>query len=248
MRKTWMLVLAVFTFAILMGCTMQVNPNQQIPQITSNGQGQVRTDPDQVTASVQVLTQGKVASEAQTYNKQLSNKVKDSFVQNGLTEQDIETESYNVNPERVYIPPKDSSSTETYKIQGYTVTNTFKITVKDLDKIGEIVDDAVKAGANSVDNVAFGLSREKEVQVKGDALKLAAGKAKEKAQAMADSLGVHLGRVLSASESAYYTPYVNNFRLESKAMMADAAAAPTPITPGKVDVDTTVDVVYEINQ
>lgn len=247
MHKTLTLLLLVFTLSFAIGCTMQVNPSQQIPQINSNGQGRISTDPDQATAYIQVVSQGKVASEAQNYNKQLSGKVKDSFTKNRLKEEDIETSSYSVNPERTYYPPK-ADQKEYYKIQGYTVTHTFKITVKYLDSMGEIVDDAVKAGANSVENVEFGLSKEKEVQVKGDALKLAAGKAKEKAEAIADSLGVRLGKVLSASESAYYTPYANNYRYEAKAMMAMDAQESSPITPGKVDVDTTVSVVYEIEQ
>ncbi|HLD04853.1 MAG TPA: SIMPL domain-containing protein [Candidatus Nanoarchaeia archaeon] len=243
------LLFTAIAFLLLAACTMQVNPNQQIPQISSSGEGEITTSPDQATAYVQIVTQGKIASEAQTYNKALANKVKDTFLNNGLKEEDIETSSYNVNPERVYIPPKDPNTVETYQIRGYTVTHAFKVTVKDLDKLGEMVDDAVKAGANSVDNVVFGLSKQKEIQVKGEALKIASKKAKEKAEAIADSLGIRLGKVLSASESGGYTPYYSDYRFAAnKAMDVAAEAAPSPITPGKVDVQTSVNLVYEINQ
>ncbi len=229
-----------------MACTMQVNPNQQIPQITSSGEGEVATNPDQATAYIQIVSQGKIAREAQTYNKGLANKVKDTFLKNGLKEEDIETTSYTVNPERTYYPPKEGQK-EYYKIQGYTVTHTFKITVKDLEKLGELVDDSIQTGANSVENVEFGLSKQKEIQVKAEALKIASTKAKEKAQAIAESLGIQLGKVLSASESVGYTPYYAGFQA-NKAMLMDVEAAPSPITPGKVEVQTTVNLAYEINQ
>ena len=225
---------------------MQVNPNQQIPQITSSGEGEVATNPDQATAYIQIVSQGKIAREAQTYNKGLANKVKDTFLKNGLKEEDIETTSYTVNPERTYYPPKEGQK-EYYKIQGYTVTHTFKITVKDLEKLGELVDDSIQTGANSVENVEFGLSKQKEIQVKAEALKIASTKAKEKAQAIAESLGIQLGKVLSASESVGYTPYYAGFQA-NKAMLMDVEAAPSPITPGKVEDQTTVNLAYEINQ
>ncbi|MEK6963179.1 MAG: SIMPL domain-containing protein, partial [Nanoarchaeota archaeon] len=191
MRKALVFIAVILSVFLLSSCTMQVNPNQQIPQITSSGEGEVATNPDQATAYIQIVSQGKVAKEAQTYNKGIANKVKDAFLNNGLKEEDIETSSYSVNPERTYYPPKEGQK-EYYKIQGYTVTHTFKITVRDLDKLGELVDEAIQAGANSVENVVFGLSKQKEIQVKAEALKIASKKAKEKAQAMADSLGIQL--------------------------------------------------------
>ena len=119
--------------------------------------------------------------------------------------------------------------------------------MKDLEKLGELVDDSIQTGANSVENVEFGLSKQKEIQVKAEALKIASTKAKEKAQAIAESLGIQLGKVLSASESVGYTPYYAGFQA-NKAMLMDVEAAPSPITPGKVEVQTTVNLAYEINQ
>ena len=241
------ILIACFLFRSANVGNIQISSDSQIPQISVSGEGEVMADPDEAYVYVRVVTQDKVAAEAQRLNQEKSNVVKESFKRNGLSEKDIETSTYYVNPETRYYPPKDfETDKETYKIVGYTVTHTFKITVKDLDTLGKIVDDAVSVGANGVDNVAFGLSKEKEIQVKGQALSLAAKKAQEKAKSISGSLGVRLGKVLSASESGGYTPYYA--RYESKALAMDGAGAPTPITPGKVDVQTTVSIVYEIEQ
>jgi uncharacterized protein YggE len=113
-----------------------------------------------------------------------------------------------------------------------------------MSKVGTIVDIAVKNGANQLNNINFGLSEEKEQEFKQQALAEASKNAKAKAETIAQSLDVKLGKIKSVSESNFgYMPYA--YAMEAKAggdMIEEAAA----VMPRDVTVNAHISLVYHI--
>jgi uncharacterized protein YggE len=113
----------------------------------------------------------------------------------------------------------------------------------DISQAGNIIDVAVDAGANRVSSITFTLEDAALKALKRDALKAAAMEAQSKAGAIASGLNVQLDKVLSATESGFvYQPYRYSF----DAVAAEGAMAPTPITPGDVEVTANLSVTYKI--
>lgn len=110
--------------------------------------------------------------------------------------------------------------------------NRINITTKNLDSVGEIVDRAVKAGANQVQGIRFDVQDKQALQL--EALKLAVQQGMGKAEAMAEAAGVTLGELVSMSES--YSSYAPMVRAVA---YADAAVG-TSISPGEVEVSASV--------
>ena len=125
---------------------------------------------------------------------------------------------------------------------GYHQVHTLKLTTGDVEGVGRIVDAAIAAGANGVESVSFGLRKGTEKKVRDEALVKAAGVAKEKASLLSEAAGIRLGRVVNLDESFYYAPIAANVRSNA---LADYGA-PSNIAPQKVDVSSSVHMVYEI--
>jgi uncharacterized protein YggE len=126
--------------------------------------------------------------------------------------------------------------------KGFEQITTLKVTIKDLAKVGSVLDAAVGAGANSVQDISFELRPETQEKVKQDALKAATAAARTKAQILATAAGAKLGDIVSLSENSYIMPYLAN----SKTVMTSADAAPTPINPAQVTVSASVQLSYEL--
>ena len=139
----------------------------------------------------------------------------------GIEQKDYYTSQYNVSP--VY-----SYADNTPRVTGYTTVNTIEVTMRDLDQIGALLDDAAKAGMNQAYSLQFDLENPDAAGL--DALKVALTNADAKAKLMAETTGVQIARVLSVKDSAVSTNSPNdNYRYA--APMAEAAAMDTASVP-----------------
>jgi len=189
-----------------------------------------------VTLSVETLD--KSASQSQSDNAVLASKVMDALRNAGIDAKDIQTSSYSLQEEFQWNDYAERSESI-----GYRTVNSITAKVRDLGNVGNIIDVAVQAGANSVSGVSFALTTEKEAELKTAALQEASANAKTKAQSIATGLGIGVGQVYSASESSsYVVPYY----AKSYAMDSAGAAVPTPISPGDIEFTATVSVQFEI--
>jgi len=207
--------------------------------ITVSGNANLEVEPDQAEIFVRIETSSESAEDAKDENARISDKVTKALKKEGVRDKDIETVSFSINPEYRY-----ERNTGKNILEGYTASNLLKVTTKDVDNVGKIIDVAVDNGANSIQNVRFGLSKELQKEVSGQALIRAAEVAKDKAESLASSLGVSIGKIISIQESNFnfvtydYAPRVEALTAEAK--------APTEIIPGKVDVSAIVSLSYEI--
>ncbi len=210
---------------------------QRAKTISVTGTGVVKAKPDRAVLSLSVVTQAESAGEAISENAGKMDSVVKAVRSMGILENQTETSAYSLTP--IWDYPKEGVSP---RIVGYTCSNTIRVTVKDLNKVGEVIDAAVKAGANQVSSLQFTISDEAMRQLGLNALSLAVKDASSKASTIAAAAGVTLVGPVSISLSGY-SPYFRSYAFES--VMGSVA---TPIiSPEEVSVTVSVSAVYEFN-
>ena len=154
----------------------------------------------------------------------------------GIEDKDIATANVSLNP--VYDYPNNAAP----RIRGYQMQNTISITVRDLDKLSDVVDNSVAAGATTVNGISFDVAD--RTAAEAQAREAAVKDAKTKADTLANGLGVRITGVASIAESVS-TPVYYPQAYAAGAAMTDKAAE-TPVLPGSTDVVITVQVAFLI--
>jgi uncharacterized protein YggE len=133
----------------------------------------------------------------------------------------------------------DSSATSP-EIVGYVVSNMVTVEIRVLDRVGAVIEEVLKAGANSFQGLHWGLRDEQSVRL--SALKQAAAKAREKAAVLSEALQVKLARVLSIHEGGHMVrPGAAMARIAM-----ESGAGDVPISPGELKIEASVTLVYEV--
>lgn len=206
--------------------------------ITVSGEGQVFGSPDQATVSAGVVTDGPTAKDALARNSTRMAEVIGAIKKMGIESKDIQTSGFNLSP--VYLPQPQGQNVP--RIGGYQVSNNVTVTVKDLSKLGEILDQVVQMGSNSVGGVSFSIANPKPLMMK--AREAAIGDAKARAEAYAAAAGVSVGKVLTISE--VMGPIAQPVPVYAmRAAAADSAAV--PVEAGQQQLSLNVTVIYEID-
>jgi len=204
--------------------------------IDVNGLSELSADPEKVEVYLGAETTALTAKQSQEDNADTMQAIRKSLQTIEITSKDIETTEYTLN-----VIQHWDEDTEKYIITGYKTTHIIKIKSTDINKAGDIIDKSVQSGANKVNDVIFSLTDEKIKEIRLEALKKAGINAKEKADAIANSLGITIKGVYRASENyVYYTPYV-----QKGYEMATTAGAPTEISPGQIKISASLSVSYE---
>jgi len=202
--------------------------------LTADGTAETAVAPDEAVLYIYVETKTDSALESQRQNSEITDIVISSLSNAGIADGDIETNTYRVFPEYSYFDGRERTLT------GYTTSHGLKVTTIDIDKVGLFVDAASQAGANRFDNIQFKLSDGKLEDAKLALLADASKNARTKAQAMADAVGVKLGKIKSVTESM-----PGFFPVYAETVVAELSPR-TPIQPSKVELEVTVTLVYEI--
>lgn len=154
--------------------------------IKVGGNGSVTAEPDQAIIYLGVLTEDKNVQNAQEENTAISNQVLNGLKKMGIKEEDIETTSYTIRPIYDYSNGKKN-------LRGYEVKHMFKITVKDISKVGLVIDVAVQNGANVIDKIEFTVSNPEFYYE--EALEKALINARKKAEVIAKTMGVKMNKI-----------------------------------------------------
>lgn len=200
--------------------------------ITVQGEGIIKQAPDIAYISIGVQTKYSKVETAQKENTKKFNNVVEEIKKQGVDKSDIKTEDYSVYP----------SYSDNSKINGYVVSNTVSVTVRDISKCGKIIDAVMNKDANIINGITFAIDNKSKSY--NEALKSAINDAKSKAKAIADSIGnvsIHLINVKEQnvqSDPIYYAA--------DNAKMAAQDMAGTSINGGKSEVKADVTVVFEI--
>jgi uncharacterized protein len=197
------------------------------------GEGRVLVQPDVAHVSLGVESTALTLSEAQADAATRMQAVVDALLAQGVARDDIRTSRLGVNP--VY-DNRDAS-----QLRGYRATNSAQVTVRDLGRVGTIVDAVTTAGANRVDGISFAVDNPEPPKDQARALALA--NARAKAEQLASLAGVRIVGLKSIVEADPAVRPVATTR-EAAAPAALASALPPPVEPGTQEVRTQVSVVY----
>lgn len=239
MKKLPVLLLTsvVMIFA-LAGClTVQTNPEPQQRSINVNGDGTVSVTPDIAYVNIGVTTQGDTVTEALDANTEAAQGIRDSLKKLGVDDKDIQTSGFNIYPSQDYGP--DGNITRSY----FTANNTVYVTVRDLAKMGTILDTSVRNGANTINSISF------DVTDKDKALGEARTKAMQDAETQASQAAKAAGATLGPVQ--YISMYTNSTASPVYADGkggggADMASMPVPIATGQMTVSASANVTYEL--
>jgi uncharacterized protein len=224
------LILMVLLFAS--SCVLAAEIN--VSKLTMQGEGKASAVPDMATIVLGVETRNASASAAATENAELMNATVNALRAAGIEDKDIQTSRYSLTTEP-QEPPKEG---EKPKAPEFIATNQVTIRLNNTADVGKVLDAAVLAGSNSIQQLSFDLKNPKPEEDK--ALASAIADAGRKAEVAAKAAGVKLGKVLEITEGyGYVAPSAKS------AVFADGAV--TPIQPGELVVTSSVTITYEIS-
>lgn len=227
--------LVIVSLVLAFNISSQEQDNENT--INVNGDAELSVEPNRGEIYVKITTMNETAQEASNKNSEISEDVINALNQMGVSENDIETESYDVRRREDWNPKKEGR-----EFTGYRVENVVKVTTYELNNTGNIIDTAINAGANGIQQVEFSLKDEREKEVKAEVLDMAAKNAEEKANNLAGSLGVELGQIQGISESNYFYQTSRSRGYSA----AEAEDASTNVMPGEVEVSASVGLMYQI--
>jgi uncharacterized protein YggE len=196
--------------------------------ITVVGEGTAAASPDLARVSIGVVTFAPTATEATKENNDKMTGIINTLKDLGIADKDIQTTNYSISPEF------SSQKGETNQITGYRVSDTVQVTVRNLDKIGTVLDQVTQAGANNISGISFGIENPATLQAEARAQAFADAQAR--AEDLAKLGGIQLGEILSISESTGGGPVP----------VANALSSTAPIQPGQTEVHIQIQVIYAI--
>jgi uncharacterized protein YggE len=217
--------------------------NEKPPRtITVNGEGKLKVKPDTASVSAGVVTEAATAREALDNNTERMQQVMQGLREAGIGEDDLQTSQFSVSPVYSRPPRKPSGPRVDPKIVGYRVTNTATAIVRDLKKIGGVLDKVVTLGANSVNGPSFFV--DKPEPLLDEAREKAVADALRKARLLAKAADVQLGAIQTIREGGGYAPQPKRMH-RAMAMEMDAGGA-VPIAAGTQEIRATVNLVIAI--
>jgi uncharacterized protein YggE len=203
--------------------------------ITTTGQGKVETAPDMATISLGVTHEAKRADSALALTSDAVREVLSRLEQAGIAQNDIQTNSLSLQP--VWSRPTSGTNAPA-RITGFVARNSLSVRVRDLDKLGGVLDLVVQEGANTFDGLQFSLQDPEPTMAaaRADAVR----DAMARAQQLAEAAGVTLGPVQSISENT------GSVRPQMMEMAAARMASDVPVAEGEISLSAQVSMVFAI--
>lgn len=200
--------------------------------VSFTGEGKVKATPDTAKVEIGLTTEGKDSISVQNENSSKMNAVIKFLKEQGIKEEDIKTSAYNLYPKYEYNKGKST-------LVGYILKQMLTVTVRDLNKIGKVLDGAVSNGANEINSISLFIDKPEEL--KNKAREEAVKQAKEQALAASKIAGFNLGRIVGFSENTLGEPRIY------EALGKGGGAAPAPqIEPGSQEITINVTLTYLI--
>ena len=210
-------------------------PHRPPRSISVTGEGRVSVAPDSASFTVGVEATAKTVGAATAEVNAKMKAVLDAVAQAGVAARDVRTVRYDVTIDR---PWKDGKQ---QPIAGYRVSTAADVKVRELPKLGKILDAVTAAGSNQLQSLRMEKLDPKPQQL--EALALAYAAAREKAKAIAIAAGVELGDFLSVGEEGI-SPRPVIRPMMARSMAADAA--PAPVAEGELEYGARVEVVFGV--
>jgi hypothetical protein len=225
-------LLAVFIFAAAAPARAQEPPPVPPARIIVNGEGSVGAAPDYAHITIGASTEAATAAAATDANSRIMAAVGVALRNAGIAPADMQTAHFSVQP--VYVSATSSSAP---KLSGFSVTNQFGVTVRQIDHVGNVLDRAIAAGANDVGSIQF---QHADLSKTLDAARTAAlADARRKAELYAQAAGLTLGAVSWVIEEQASVP-------QPRFLGARVAGASVPLAAGEDTLQVRVTVGFDV--
>lgn len=201
------------------------------PAITVTGRGEVAAVPDMATITLGATSQAKTAGDAMDEASAAAAAILKVLEAAAIAPRDMQTSELSLDP----VWSSRTSNGAAPRIEGFVARNTLRVRVRDLDRLGPVLDDVLRVGANSFRGLSFGLQEPEPLADQARAAAVA--DAQRKAALMAEAAGVALGPVLSISEASAGIP---------APMMLESTRAAIPVAAGEVSQTATVTMVFAL--
>lgn len=228
------------TFASFAPAEAQVVQNERL--LTVSGKGLVHGAPDLALITLGVVSEAETAREALTANSQSMQRILDELKTGGMEARDLQTSGFSVEPVYSQASP-DQSSPEPFRpeIVGYRVRNNLTLRIRDLTRVGALLDQVVTLGANSISGPSFTV--DDPTPLEDEAREAAVEDALRKGKLYATAAGIALGPVFRIEEGYVQPPQP----MAPGAMMRlEAAASDVPIEGGELTFEVQVTVSWKI--
>jgi uncharacterized protein len=223
--------------AVIVANPAQAQSSQSPPErrVVVIGEGSVSVAPDHARIRSGVTTRAKTAKEAADANSKVMAAIVAALLNAGIEQKDIQTSRFSVQP--VYVAPQPGAE---QKLSGFSVSNQVSVTIRAIDKVGEILDRLITAGATDAGSVEFLHSDSSKTL--DQAREAAVADARRKAELYARASGLSLGSVVWITEDSEYAPPFSKAAMRMPAAMA----APVPIAAGEDTLHVRITVGFEM--
>ena len=218
----------------LTACASQSGPADQ-SGLSVSATGSVYLVPDVVEIDLGVQTQSSVVGSAVANNNRLAGAVMAAVTGQGVAIGDIQTTYFSVSPQQKF----DDSGSPTGEVT-YWVDNTIHIKLRQPDKLGDVLQSAIAAGANSVQGVSYSVSNPSQAQA--EARQKAIDAAQARAHLLASAAGATLGEPININ--AYVG--LPGPRTSGAALAEQGPIGSVPISPGSLEVQAQVTITYAL--
>lgn len=238
---SWSLAGAAAAFSLALaptafGQTVEGGDRFHATTLSLSAYGETQAAPDMASLHVGVTSDGTTAAAAMAANAAQMSRVIAALKAAGVAAKDIQTSGLNLNPQYVYAqnqPPR---------LTGYQASDQVSVRVRDLPRLGTLVDATVGAGATQINGVSFGLADPTAAQdaARQDAVHSLAARA----ELYAKATGYRVVRLVSLSEGA--APVIQPPQPMVFTAAKRMAVPTTPVEAGELDVRLQVNAVYEL--
>lgn len=209
--------------------------------IAVSGMAEQEVAPDMAYIDVGINVRADDAETARTQEAQIASQIRRALLGLAITDNDLQNTSYYLYQE--YKVDRNGVRTA----DKYVLDSSIKVTVKDLDKLSQVIDNVVEAGATNISNITYALSTQNIIQCQ--LLATAVENARDKAAVVANAGSRTLGNMLSADINSFdggtIVAYGAN-KLRSTTNLAEDGVA-TKLSPGKIKLNARVQVVFSLN-
>ncbi len=212
-----------------------------------NGQATVTVEPDLVLLNIGVEAIAETVAEARAEAADAMDAIVAAVKVHGLEDQDVQTQSFNIWPQYEY-PEVTTGGTRTRKqvLVGYTVSNSARIKIRDVDAVGMIIDSVAEAGgdATRIDGINFSIEDPKpfRTQLREEAVQDAVAKAEH----LASLTGVEVGDLIFIGEAGGDSPRDPGYLVESMGMARAVSDSATSISGGELQLSLNVQAAFSI--
>lgn len=234
-------MVSIAVFLILKPLKIEMEQAEEVKEdekeVTVSGEGKVSVTPDIAEINITVFTIAETTEASQDENTKKMKKVIEELKGLKINERDIQTSSYDIQPEYEWEDNKRI-------LKGYRTAESILVKIRNIDEAGKILTKAAAAGANDISGIRFYVDDMEKYRK--EAMNLAIKNARERAEVLVKSAGGELGEVMNITKSDISTPSPVLYEdVKALGEAAEEAAVPE-IQKGQEEIIINVEVVFGI--